>query len=39
MKITDEYVIVANPYDTAKKERIPRADFEKMTNHFNVAKI
>lgn len=38
-KITDEYVEVVNPWDTSKKERIPRYDFEKMVNHLNVARI
>lgn len=38
-KITDEYVEVTNPWDTSKKERIPRGDFEQMAVNFNVAKI
>lgn len=35
-KITDTYVEVANPWDTTKKERIPRADFEAMAMNFTV---
>jgi len=36
-KITDDYVEVVNPWDTTKKERIPRGDFEQMAVGLNVA--
>ena len=35
-KITDTYVDVVNPWDTTKKERIPRGDFEAMAMNFTV---
>lgn len=35
-KITDTYVEVVNPWDTTKKERIPRGDFEAMAMNFTV---
>lgn len=38
-KITDEYVEVVNPWDTTRIERIPRGDFEAMTNQLNVAPV
>lgn len=38
-KITDEYVEVVNPWDTTKVERIPRGDFEAMTNQLHVAPV
>ena len=38
-KITKDYVEVANPYDTSKKERIPRDDFEKMATKFAATKM
>ena len=38
-KITDVFVEVVNPWDTTKKECIPRADFEKMAINLSVAKI
>lgn len=38
-KITDSYVEVVNPWDTNKKERIPRDDFEAMAMSLNVAPI
>ena len=38
-KITDKYVEVANPWDTGKRERIPRADFEKMAVHLTVTEM
>ena len=38
-KITDNYVEVVNPWDTSKVERIPRGDFEAMTNQLHVAPV
>ena len=38
-KITDDYVEVVNPWDTTKRERIPRDDFEKMALCLNVAPV
>nr|QGT49729.1 hypothetical protein Melaina855_1160 [uncultured Candidatus Melainabacteria bacterium] len=36
-KITDDYVEVVNPWNTSKKERIPRGDFEAMALNLTVA--
>ncbi len=36
VEITDEYVEVVNPWDTTKRERIPRGDFEKMVYSFTA---
>jgi len=38
-KITDEYVELVNPWDTTKKERIPRAIFEDMACALNITEI
>lgn len=38
-KVTDKFVEVANPYNTEKKERFSREDFEKMAIKLNVAEI
>ena len=38
-KITDDYVEVVNPWNTAKKERIPRGIFEQMAAKFSVAQM
>ncbi len=38
-KITDDYVEVVNPWDTTKRERIPRDDFEKMATGLTVAPV
>ena len=38
-KITDQYVEVVNPWNTARKERIPRGDFEKMACHLTVTEM
>ena len=38
-QITQDYIEVANPHHTNKKERIPRADFEKMAYKLNVAEL
>ena len=38
-KITDDYVEVVNPWNTTKKERIPRGIFEQMVTKFSVAQM
>ncbi len=38
-KITDKYVEVVNPWNTARKERIPRGDFEKMACGLTVTEM
>ncbi|MBQ7450149.1 hypothetical protein IJS77_01935 [bacterium] len=38
-KITADFVEVANPHHTNRKERIPRADFEKMAYKLNIAEM
>ena len=38
-KITDKYVEVVNPWNTARKERIPRDDFEKMACGLTVTEM
>ncbi len=38
-KITDKYVEVVNPWNTARKERIPRGDFEKMACALTVTEM
>ena len=38
-KITDDYVEVVNPWNTTKKERIPRGIFEQMATKFSVAQM
>ena len=38
-KITEQYVEVVNPWNTARKERIPRGDFEKMATALTVTEM
>ena len=38
-KITKKYVEVVNPWDTSKKERIPRKIFEQMALNVTATKI
>jgi len=38
-KITDKYVEIVNPWNTSKKERIPRGAFEDMACALNVTEI